>query len=314
VPMLRLAHIINPVIVNETSDLYIAQPITFETMRCAQEFAASQVDVRLFSAQYPEDRTFAPEFLQKTPDLDRSVLDMGEFSRQRKLPLIRDILDRLYHADEDADYLIYTNVDIAVMPHFYVTVAHLIRQGHDAFFINRRTISKNLRDVSDIPLMYAEVGEKHPGWDCFVFPRNVYPNYKLGDACIGVSWVGRLLLANMIRYVPRYGEFTDYHLTFHIGDHMAWADETFNDYYYFNREEFAKSLNQMFEESEVPTQAISELKRFVADVENDRRIEALINQPSEPKPFHQQVPLIIKRVVKKILRNTKRIICGSYGS
>ena len=35
----------------------------------------------------------------------------GDFQKEIKLPLIHDILERLYNAS-DADYLIYTNVDI----------------------------------------------------------------------------------------------------------------------------------------------------------------------------------------------------------
>ena len=51
--MLKIAHIINPIEVPTTSDLYIAQPITFETMRIAKEFAKDEVE--LYTAQYQED-------------------------------------------------------------------------------------------------------------------------------------------------------------------------------------------------------------------------------------------------------------------
>ena len=37
--MLKIAHIINPAKIKKTSDLYLAQPVTFETMRIAKEFA-----------------------------------------------------------------------------------------------------------------------------------------------------------------------------------------------------------------------------------------------------------------------------------
>ncbi len=36
---MKLAHIINPVAVQGSSDLFIAQPITFETMKVARNFA-----------------------------------------------------------------------------------------------------------------------------------------------------------------------------------------------------------------------------------------------------------------------------------
>jgi len=152
---MRIAHIINPVIVGESSDLFVAQPITFETMRIAQEFARGHVDVALYSAQYPEDRSIVPEWFQITPDLDRSIFEIRSFYKKRKLPLIKDILDRLYDAS-DADYFIYTNVDIALMPHFYVAVNKIIETGYDAFVINRRTISQEYTNVDQLYLMFSQ--------------------------------------------------------------------------------------------------------------------------------------------------------------
>ena len=37
--MRKIAHIINPVVVSKSSDLYKAQPITFETMKLAKNYA-----------------------------------------------------------------------------------------------------------------------------------------------------------------------------------------------------------------------------------------------------------------------------------
>ena len=103
--MRAIAHIVNPVNVGEESDLFIAQLTTFETMQTAQEFAADRVRVELYSAQYLEDHLVVPKSFQMTPDLDRSILDFGVFRIQRKLPLVRDILDRLYEAT-DAEFLV----------------------------------------------------------------------------------------------------------------------------------------------------------------------------------------------------------------
>src|ERR1700754_5294921 len=119
--MIKIAHIINPAKVNETSDLHFAQPITFETMRIAKEFAQDKAEVQLFSAQYAEDRPIIPAYFQQLPDLSRSVLDIRSFQRSKKYPLIKDILQQLYDAT-DASHLIYTNSDIAVTPQFYLAV------------------------------------------------------------------------------------------------------------------------------------------------------------------------------------------------
>ena len=241
---MRIAHIINPVIVNESSDLFVAQPITFETMRIAQEFARGHVDVALYSAQYPEDHPIIPEWFQMTPDLDRSIFDIGSFYKKRKLPFVKDILNRLYDAS-DAEYFIYTNVDIALMPNFYVTVNKLIDAGYDAFVINRRTITDRHQGIDEIPLMYSEAGESHLGHDCFIFKRDVYPRYRIGTVCIGINWVGRALIYNLACHAKNFKEFKRKHLTFHIGNNKTWKKDEYTDYVAHNKRELLKILAEL---------------------------------------------------------------------
>jgi hypothetical protein len=236
----KIAHIVNPVIVGPESDLLAAQPIVFETMRVAREAASSVVDVELFSAQYEEDRSLVPNFLSMTPNLQRSVLDYGTFRESHKFPLIRDILDRLYAATH-AEYLIYTNVDIGLMPFFYGFVNDLIGQDYDAFVINRRTLPDRDWRTEDIAQMYALIGLAHGGYDCFVFRRDAYPHFRLGRTCVGVRHVGKVLLCNVICQAQRFEEFRDHHLTFHVGDTGRWTDAaTFEDYTAHNANEFQK--------------------------------------------------------------------------
>lgn len=240
--MIRLAHIINPVIVNESSDLHIAQSITFETLRIAQKFAQGNVNIDIYSTQFLEDRSIVPEWINVTPDLERSVLDAGTFQVERKLPLLKDILDRLYSAS-DADYFIYSNVDIAVLPHFYIAIKEIINKGYDAFVINRRTISNRFSSQSEISLMFAEAGVSHPGFDCFIFKRDAYTDYFLSNACIGVSLVGKVLISNMIIHATKFEVFRDLHLTFHIGNDRIWKSSSLDDYRRHNE----VILNQVLE-------------------------------------------------------------------
>lgn len=234
--MMKIAHIINPVKADKTSDLVIAQPITFETMRRARAFAGRQgIDVKLYSAQFPGDRPLVPEDFIPTPDLERSVLDVADFKAPRKLPLIGDILDRLFRAANSADYLVYTNVDIALQPHFYWSVAGLIGQGHDAVIINRRTIPGHYHRPEDIPQMCAELGESHKGWDCFVFNRDLYPAFRLDNICIGAGWIGRALFLNLASLAKNFRVFTDLHLTFHIGNEKVWKSPRYEEYLTHNR-------------------------------------------------------------------------------
>jgi hypothetical protein len=261
--MRRIAHIINPVMVGETSDLHAAQPVTFESMRRARDYAKGEVGVELYSAQFPEDTPLVPEWITATPDLDRSVLDAGAFGKQRKLPLIKDILDRLYEASE-ADYFVYTNVDIALMPHFYTAVAHLIESGHDAMVINRRTIAKTPSDPARLPLMWAQVGEKHPGYDCFVFRRDAYPRYDLGAACIGANWIGKVLLTNVHVHATNFRLFEDLHLTFHLGDDRSWKIPVFSDYDLHNKDVLLEILLKLKEEGKIQGQPL--LDRFLTQI------------------------------------------------
>lgn len=242
--MRKVAHIVNPVLVDESSDLSAAQPITFETMRIARRFAVGRLEVELLSAQYPEDHPVLPPDFRHTPDLQRSVLDVASFRRPRKLPLIRDILDRLYEAT-DAEYLIYTNVDIGLMPHFYATVGQFIDAGYDAFVINRRTLSIRYSEVEQIPLMYADMGDPHRGWDCFVFRRDAYPAYNLGAVCLAAPRVGLALVGNLVAHADKFKEFRDEHLTFHIGNDRDWRGSPYADYAQHNSKEALRILAEL---------------------------------------------------------------------
>jgi hypothetical protein len=225
----RFAHVINPVAAPSTSDLSIAQPVTFESMRAAQQYARSSFEVELYAAFFPEDERIVPPHYSKLQPLDRSILDVKRFNEQRKLPLIRDILERLYQSS-DAEYLIYTNVDIALVPHFYIVVAKMIENGCDAASITRRTISKNYVNPADLPLMCAQVGQDHPGNDCFVFRRDACKEFDLRHTCIGTNFFPRVLLLNMIVQARNFQLFRDLHLTFHLGDDRAWKSDKFADY------------------------------------------------------------------------------------
>jgi hypothetical protein len=254
---MRLAHLVNPVIVPPESDLFIAQPITFESMRRARAFAAPAVEVDLFSAQFGEDHPIVPSGFVRTPDLTRSILDCGRFKMQRRLPLARDLFDRL-HSASDAEYFIYTNVDIGLMPHFYLSVAALISEGYDAFVINRRTIAGVFAGIHELPLIYGEIGESHPGHDCFIWRRDAYPRYDLEQVCIGTIGVGKAIIVNQLCTASRWREFTDLHLTFHLGADRTWLADDQEDYRAFNLGELRKIVSSCRARGRLPDHALVE--------------------------------------------------------
>jgi hypothetical protein len=230
---MTIHHIINPVKVGPQSDLYEAQPVTFESMRRAAEYAAPACKVRLLSTQYPEDHEIIPEWFVKTPDLTRSVLDMGTFKLQRKLPLVADLLERAAEQAGEEDYLIYTNSDIALMPYFYLFVNEQINNGHDAFVINRRTIAprSNYKSVFE---MYADPGKEHPGFDCFVFKKAKFCDFNLGRVCIGTTKIGITVLANLMLNSINFKLIDAAHLTFHLGEDKIWQSTELDDYVMHN--------------------------------------------------------------------------------
>ena len=251
--MKTFLHLVNPLAVTDpSSDLGAAQPVTFEAMREARAFAAAasspRADVHLCAAGFPEDCAAFPPDFAALPDLTRSVLDAARFETPRRLPLLADLIARALDAAGRlrADWIIYTNVDIAPMPDFYAAAAALIDRGHDAFTINRRTIPRDWPNgVSDLPLMRAHPGTAHPGRDCFVFAREAARGFDLGAACIGAQFVGKVLAANLLCRARNYADFEDLHLTFHLGDDRRWLSAAQREYSDHNRRELAAVLQRL---------------------------------------------------------------------
>ncbi len=226
---MKIAHVVNPYRVQTDSRAAFVQAVTYETMRTAADFSRNVLQVELWAALYPEDAAALPEGFIRAGFLERSVGDVSGLDGERRLPLISDILSRLFH-ESDADYLVYTNSDIALMPFFYTAVARFIREGLRSFVINRRTISDTYTGVEQIPVMYAETGMQHEGFDCFVFRREDFPAFWLGQVCIGAIGIGRLLLWNMLLHARPFHLFRGNHLTFHLGNDTSWLEEAHRPY------------------------------------------------------------------------------------
>ena len=262
--MVKIAHIINPVVVPSSSDLHKAQPVTFASMRAARAYARGKTDVLTACACYPEDKLLVPEGFVLTPPLTRSVADLQSFACNRKLPILKDILDRLYECSEGCDYLVYTNVDIGLQPYFYEAVAEIAADKHDAFVINRRTISEACSDPSRLSLTYAQAGEPHCGFDCFVFQRRKYPQFHLANACVGANWIGRVLLLNLLCTSERFTILENCHMTFHLGDDRSWKRPEYADYDSFNNDQVGDVLK--FFESKGQLAKHEYISRFADDV------------------------------------------------
>lgn len=222
---MKIAHIINPVNVDKSSDLYIAQPITFESLKNAKNIASEAgLKVKLLATCYDEDISMVPKEFEVVDLLKNSVNDInGKLPKKPKLPLLKDILDRLYNFSEGYDILIYTNADIAVQPHFYLAIKEIILQGFNSFTINKRIISEKYNSIENLKEMYQEKGRSHPGADCFVFKRELYPSFHIDNVCLGRHMFDKSLLWNLMAFGKPFKIFGDRFLTFHIGNDRAWT-------------------------------------------------------------------------------------------
>ncbi len=194
------------------------------------------LEVELLSAHFEEDASVAPSEFKRTKALDRSVLSRHSFQKPIRLPLISDILQRLYEESEAA-YLIYSNVDIGLYPGFYSRVNELINEGYDAFIINRRRLEAIYNAPSQLPDIYMDEGKSHPGFDCFVFHRSLFPKLKLEGICIGVPFIEIAFSQNLFALAKRFTLIEDERLTFHIGMEI-FKKRAPEEYVLYNRTQF----------------------------------------------------------------------------
>ena len=242
--MPTLAHIINLFQPAESSDLKLAQEVTVKSMVRARNSSKNPDSIQLLSAQTKADRTIVPSEFLATSDLTRNVTDVRPFSKKMNLPILKDILDRLYK-ESDAEYLVYSNVDIGLQPHFYDAVNEIIATGHDAFMINRRRIEEKFDSADQLDEMLAEKGKSHPGFDCFVFKRELYPQFSLAEVCIGVPFIEITLSQNLFCFAENPKVFTDEYLTFHIGMEI-FKGRAPKEYLSYNGSQFWKAMRNIW--------------------------------------------------------------------
>lgn len=126
-------------------------------------------------------------------------------------------------ADGGVDHLILTNVDICPLPHFYLAVSRLLDYGFDALIINRRTVADCGTSADQLPLLWADPGRPHEGYDCFVFGAAAARRFLRNDAVVGAGGVMRGLIYNLVALARRLLILTDVPLTCHVGDDKEWG-------------------------------------------------------------------------------------------
>lgn len=257
----RLVHVVNPFRSPSGPSNDRVQAVSYESMRRARDFFPD-VPVHLAAVVAPVDQDGVPEAFELAGLLNRNVTDVATFTHPAPLPLMFDVLEvGCSHARALADemeddparvYVVFTNVDIAVMPHFYAAVGDIVNHGYETLTIFRRTIPPIDPDPANLAAMYAEYGATHDGFDCFVFPLSHFDSYVRSDACIGRGFVMRSLLYNMVANSTNMAIVRKAHLTFHLGDDKDWKVPKFDDYNRFNVEQAMHVLVTLAERDPAP--------------------------------------------------------------
>jgi hypothetical protein len=237
----KLIHIINPILLPKEAELKKAQEITFESMERALAYCKRNQDVTIAMTGFEEDYTVFPGNFKSLSPLVRSMSQLFPDVKGKKLPFIEDILGKVFEIEElaDEDFIIYTNIDIALQPYFYDAIFEYIEKGKDALIINRRRISKNYFHGT-LTEMYTELGYSHPGFDCFVFKLKALKKFYLQNICIGIPFLEVTLLHNILSFAETPLFVPDKHLTFHIG--LDVLPSHFKPYYRHNRRTFFKEI------------------------------------------------------------------------
>jgi hypothetical protein len=245
----RLGHVVNWFNGDEESRQMQAE--TARTMRVAARQTsgpaeeAPEFDCRLLACVERGQISTIPLGFRPTQPLSQSVLDVGAFGVSRPLPLLFDILEAGAGAADSEGFLIFSNADICLQPHFYSMVRALLAKGFDSLIINRRTLDPLSSYGAHPELAMMETGRSHPGLDCFVFPVPWVTQFARSNACIGAGWVMRSLLYNLVAKAKQMLILRDVNLTYHFGDDRSWESEALSDYVAFNLAEARSVLSRI---------------------------------------------------------------------
>jgi hypothetical protein len=307
-PRVRFTHVLNPYR-GKTEHERALQEVTFETIRMAARVAAPAVQVRCVCVTRPDELDIIPADFIAAGTLTRTVLDVGSFRVRRALPLVFDILDLGIGVIENPpevadceDFIIFTNMDIHLQPHFYIVVSEFIKEGYDIIDVHRRTIPNYPPSLHELPTMFAEPGVHHGGLDCIIFPRQKYTSFVKNNACVGMSLVMKGVLLNCAMQARRFLVLSNARLTFHIGNERAWAVPLFKEYEQFNLSEFHRVIRSVSQDKAAALRLISAFQamaispQFVSFIE-----EAAGIRTPRPKP-HQVILRKIKSARGRLIR------------
>jgi len=293
-------HIINPFPCPENSEHGIASKITYESLRIAVEEAQKHgIQVEVNAVVLPGDEIAIKAPAKLAGHLGRTVQDIHPLSPKRPFPLIVDIL-RTGAESSECDYLIFTNMDIAVQPDFYVQLHEIVAKRFEPgtpFTVYRRNISSHYNSVEQLPEMYRQPGQVAYGYDCFVFPKSYVAQLDLGSCCIGAAHFDYLLFIALDAVSGfRVKRINDLPLTFHIGNDIAWSSQI--NYIEHNLAESLAAIQRMRRRFEIPKNsnfARMEHSHFLPNA----RIDSRLLRKLKRLPGIGQLALVFKKWLGK---------------
>ncbi len=237
----HLAHVVNFYKAGEADQR--VQALSVDSVVRAVRSAPMQVR-HLGISLAGEESSIKPPF-QACSSLTRTVLDLKSFAAGRKLPLLFDILESGTASADPRGYVLFTNSDICLSPHFYASVRSLLEMGVDCLIINRRTVD-SVGSYGVHPACGAfEMGKKHPGFDCFIFPVRWMSRFVRSDSCIGMPLVMRPLLHNLVAQANRMLILRSSPLTYHYGDDMTHGLPIYQDYHAHNQQQAQATMQTL---------------------------------------------------------------------
>lgn len=261
--MRHFAHILNLVSEQENKALHESQQLPLASIHKAIETCNNKIKVDLL---YTHNSKFPLYHTQSalTIPLERNINSLDHMKSPRELPFLRDILEKGYNATT-AEYLIYSNSDIGLMPQFYKVIEEYINKGHDAIVVNRRRIKSTLNNSGDLDAIYSEVGLPHPGYDMFIFKRELFPDFILNNICIGIPFAGNDLFYNLFCFAEKPVLLADKHLTFHIGLELVkdWGSSAIQKHNYREFRKTTKALLPHMDITKFPGAGLPFFKRHL---------------------------------------------------
>lgn len=287
----RIVHCINPFPARPGSEHDRAQRVTFASMTHARSVARQlqpELDVRFAKITDAHDVSSDLIAFDDHHRIERTITDLADFKIPRPLPIMMDVLTAA--PVEPDDIVVFTNVDIALVPGFYGLLEAVFARGADCAIINRRTISGIYEDERDLPLMACETGAPHPGFDCFAFRGRLRDALLPYDGCVGIGGVMLPLVHQLIARADRPVVLLDAHATYHLGNDRQWQNEDFADYTAHNRREVDRIFQALLEDPALGDRMVQRLSQAHKAWVFPQRLRALAGLQAPPAPSRRNRP------------------------